>query len=81
MLKISKGRDVVRGKFDEFPTDETPCGKFWYYTCDTQQPGRVDFLPGEVIDVAKHVAPMLVDTASETNDGLYSMELTNQKQY
>ena len=32
MLKISKGRDV-RGKFDEFPTDETPCGKFWYYTC------------------------------------------------
>jgi hypothetical protein len=39
-----------------------------------QQPGRVNFLPGEVVDVARHVAPMLVDSASETDDGLYSME-------
>ena len=42
--------------------------------CDVQQPGRVDFLPGEVVDVTRHVAPMLVDSASETDDGLYSME-------
>ena len=42
--------------------------------CDTEQTNRVDFQPGEVVDIAKHEAPLLVDTAGTTKDGLYSMD-------
>ena len=41
---------------------------------DTEAANRVDFQPGEVIDIAKHGAPLLFDTAETTKDGLYSMD-------
>ena len=42
--------------------------------CDTEVTNRVDFLPGELTDIAKDVAPLLVDTAEMTKEGLYSMD-------
>ena len=39
-----------------------------------EQTNRVAFQPGEVVDIVKHVAPLLVDSAGMTEDGLYSME-------
>ena len=35
---------------------------------------RVDFQPGELTDIAKDEAPLLLDTAEMTKDGLYSMD-------
>ena len=42
--------------------------------CETEQTNRVDFQPGGVVDIAKHEAPLLVDTAGTTEDMLYLME-------
>ena len=42
--------------------------------CNTERTSSIDFQPGEVADVMKHVAPILVDSAGVTEDGLYSME-------
>ena len=42
--------------------------------CGTEQTNRVAFQPCEVTDIAKHVAPLLVDSPDMTEDGLYSME-------
>ena len=42
--------------------------------CDTEATNRVDFLPGELTDIAKDEAPLLVDTAEITKEGLYSMD-------
>ena len=40
--------------------------------CNTERTSSIDFQPGEVADVMKHVAPILVDSAGVTEDGLYS---------
>ena len=42
--------------------------------CNTERTSSMDFQPGEVADVMKHVVPILVDSAGVTVDGLYSME-------
>ena len=42
--------------------------------CDTEATNRVDFLPGELTVIAKDEAPLLVDTAEITKEGLYSMD-------
>ena len=42
--------------------------------CDTEATNRVDFQPGEITDIAKDEAPLLVDTAEMTKEGLYSMD-------
>ena len=43
--------------------------------CDTEETNRVDFLSGELIGIAKDAAPLLVDTAEVTKEGLYSMDV------
>ena len=42
--------------------------------CDTEPANCVDFQPGEVVDIEKNEAPLLVDTAEVTKEGLYSMD-------
>ena len=42
--------------------------------CNTERTNSIDFQPGEVADVTKHVAPILVDSAGVAEDGLYSMD-------
>ena len=42
--------------------------------CDTEQTKRADFQPGEAVDIAKHEAPLIVDAAGTTKEGLYSMD-------
>ena len=42
--------------------------------CDTEQANQVAFQPGEVVVIPKHEAPLIVDTASTTTDGFYSID-------
>ena len=42
--------------------------------CDTEATNRVDFQPGELIDIARDEAPLLVDTAEVMKEGLYPMD-------
>ena len=42
--------------------------------CDTEATNRVAFLPGELTDIAMDEAPLLIDTAEITKEGLYSLD-------
>ena len=42
--------------------------------CDTEATNRINFWPGEAVDIAKHEAPLLVDTAELAGDGSYAMD-------
>ena len=42
--------------------------------CEEATAGQIGFIP-ELIDVATNVAPLLIDTATVTEDGLYSLDL------
>ena len=42
--------------------------------CDTEATNRINFWPGEAVDIAKHEPPLLVDTAELTGDGSYAMD-------
>ena len=42
--------------------------------CDTEATNRVDFLPGELTDIAMDEAPLLIGTAEITKEGLYSLD-------
>ena len=42
--------------------------------CDTEATNRVDFLPGELADIAMDEAPLLIDTPGITKEGLYSLD-------
>ena len=42
--------------------------------CEAATTGQIGFVPGELIDVAMNAAPLLIDTATVTEEGLYSLD-------
>ena len=42
--------------------------------CAAETPGSVQFLPGEIVEIAKDVAPLVVATAATTVGGLYAVD-------
>jgi len=42
--------------------------------CTTETTGQLEFKPGELVDIATNEAPLLVDTATVTVEGLYSLD-------
>ena len=42
--------------------------------CTTETTGQLEFKPGELVDIATNEAPLLVDTAAVTVEGLYSLD-------
>ena len=43
--------------------------------CETATTGQIGFVPGELIDIATNEAPLMIDTATVTEEGLYSLGL------
>ena len=41
--------------------------------CETETTGRIEFMPGELIDIVTNEALLLVNTATVTEEGLYSL--------
>ena len=42
--------------------------------CAAATPGSVQFLPDEIVEIAKDVDPLVVETATTTVDGLYAVD-------
>ena len=42
--------------------------------CETETTGRIEFMPGDLVDISTNEAPLIVDTATVTEEGLYALD-------